>query len=133
VQRLHFKLTHDSLPERAALNLARSFAQGEELVGRDGLDGLDQPGGPVDLDVRRRCSSEAEVQARIVRREKAGLAQHLLDLYLAPYRASTRAPIALRLLLVPSRRTLIQRLPGGASLRSRVLNRSGKNCDLSRK
>ena len=62
------------LPERTPLDLPRSLSKSEQLVGLDRLDGLDEAGGPVNFDISNRCSAKTEVQARIVRREKAGLA-----------------------------------------------------------
>ena len=56
----------NALPERPALDQSRSFFDGQKLVGRDGLEGLDETRGPVDFDVRRRRGAETEVQARII-------------------------------------------------------------------
>src|SRR5271166_4294527 len=66
------------------LDNSRSFSRGDELVGRNLLVLFVQTIGPVDIEIHRIESTQAEMQAGIVARVKTGLAEHGLGLCLTP-------------------------------------------------
>src|SRR5580692_8083741 len=61
---------------------SRSFFDYDDLIALHGLDGFAEAAGPANLEIGGGFGAEAEVQARIVRRVKAGLAEDFLCLYL---------------------------------------------------
>src|SRR5271165_4818063 len=61
---------------------SRAFAQGDKLVGGNLLVLFVQAIGPVDVEIHRIESTQAEMQAGIAARVKAGLAKHGLGLCL---------------------------------------------------
>src|SRR5229473_2955263 len=62
---------------------ARAFPNRDQLIRRQALQGLMLATGPKYLKIRRSRRSKAEVQARIIAREKAGLAKDGLRLRLS--------------------------------------------------
>ena len=81
--RAAIKVESSSGREGSALDDSGAFANGHELVGRHRDEMLHAAGWPVNLDARRLFSAQSKVESRIVCREVAGLAHHLLGLHAA--------------------------------------------------
>ncbi len=69
--------------EGAAFDDTLAFFDGDELVSFDLRKGFGFPIRPADLDVGNGVGSQAKMEARVIRRQIAGLAHHFLRLGLA--------------------------------------------------